>query len=74
MQLCRDQLVRTIKEVQKINTTKNCDRLRRGIPEYVVPTSYIVMIKPHNNMSELVSDTALYVLKQLSVTYVYIRI
>ena len=57
MQLCHDQLVRSIKEVQKMNTTKNCDRLRRGVPEYVIPNSYIIMIKQHNNMSELVSDT-----------------
>ena len=57
LQLCRDELVRSIKEVQKMNTTKTCDRLIRGVPRYVIQSSYIVMIKQHNSMSELVSVT-----------------
>ena len=57
LQLCRDELVRSIKEVQKMNTTKTCNRLIRGVPRYVIPSSYIVMIKQHNSTSELVSVT-----------------
>lgn len=57
MQLCREKLVRSIMEVQKMdNTTQTCDKLKQGDPRHVIPTSYIVLIKPHNNMSEVVSD------------------
>ena len=52
----------TIKEVKKMSRTvkkiiktHSCNKLRKGDPKFVVPTSYIVMIKPNYNMSEMVS-------------------
>lgn len=56
VQLCRNShLVRSIKEVNKIEKSHNCNKLRKGNPKFVIPSSYIVMIKPHNNMPEMVS-------------------
>ena len=56
VQLCRNShLVKSIKEVKKIETSHSCDKLKKGDPNSVIPASYIVMIKPYTNLSEMVS-------------------
>ena len=38
-----------------MNVVHNCDKLKKGESKFVIPTSYIVMIKQHSNMSDMVS-------------------
>ena len=58
MQLCHNtHLVRSIKEMKKIKNTgtNGCYKLKKGNPKFVIPMSYIVMIKSQSGMSEMVS-------------------
>ena len=38
-----------------MNAIHNCHKLKKGESKFVIPTSYIVMIKQHSNMSDMVS-------------------
>ena len=60
LQLCHNNshLVRTIKEVKKMNKPQSCNKLRKGDPKFVIPSSYIVMIKPNYEPNEMVSVTS----------------
>ena len=55
VQLCNNSLVRSIKEVEDMDNTPKCEKLTKGRNGFVVPTSYIVMIKQDQSMSEIVS-------------------
>jgi len=55
VQLCSSPFVRSIKEVEDMDNTPKCDKLVKGRDGFVVPTSYIVMIKQDYDMSEIVS-------------------
>ena len=55
LQLCMSPFVKTIKEVEDMDNTPKCEKLRKGRVGFVVPTSYIVMIKQDHGMSEIVS-------------------
>ena len=57
LQLCHNSshLVRTIKEVKKMSKSQDCNKLRKGDSKFVIPSSYIVMIKPNYDTTEMVS-------------------
>ena len=38
-----------------MNKVPNCNKLRKGDPKFVIPFSYIVIVKQHYDMSEMVS-------------------
>ena len=38
-----------------MNKVPSCNKLRKGDPKFVIPSSYIVMIKQDHDMSEIVS-------------------
>ena len=59
LQLCHNSshLVRTIKEVKRMSKPQNCNKLRKGDPKFVIPSSYIVMIKPNYEATHMVSVT-----------------
>ncbi|XP_065893704.1 uncharacterized protein, partial [Dysidea avara] len=51
--LCSSPFVRSIKEVEDMDNTPKCDKLIKGSDGFVAHTSYIVMIKQNENMSEI---------------------
>jgi len=47
--------VKSIKEVEEMDNTPKCEKLIKGRDGFVVPTSYIVMIKQGYSISDIVS-------------------
>ena len=47
--------MKSIKEVEDMDNTPKCDKLIKGSDGFVAHTSYIVMIKQNEYMSEIVS-------------------
>ena len=45
----------SIEIVEQMNTTHKCEKLISGESGFVVPSSYIVMIKESSSMTEMVS-------------------
>ncbi|XP_065895289.1 uncharacterized protein [Dysidea avara] len=51
--LCKNKLVKSIEMIEQMNNTHNCEKLISGEPGFVVPSSYIVVIKQFSSMSEI---------------------
>ena len=66
-QLCHSDLVKSIKMVGLIEKPYKCQKIIRGRQGSVIPSSYIVVMRDHSNMSEMVSEyTQCYVLSYIT--------
>ena len=54
-QLRRSDLVESIKMMKMMDDSYKCEKMIRGRPGSVIPSSYIVMMKGDSNMTEMVS-------------------